>query len=580
MASYDDKAIKGAQLQRLAEKEIYDRLKGSVPESIAEFLCSQAARINALESALAERNLGDVVADSLDSQTLKAGGVEVKTRQSAKTNPTASGSAISFVDSFAQDENGEISATRKSVRTASTSQTGVVQLTDSHSSNSTTTAATPKNVKEAYDLASGKADPASVVDSATYNSSNHMIVFKHGSTQLFTLDAAAFVKDGMVDSVAISNGNLVITFNTDAGKQPISIPLTDIFNPNNYYTKTATDNLLASKSPTSHTHSVSINGSTKTIAASGGTAVDLGTYKVFKYAKVYTTQTYNANTNRYIMLAFNAATYTNNWEESSTFKLVVHDGQVPKELVFRLWLKGNVNTNVVPADPSDPKLYRVYSENFSESELDILDVRLFVVEKSVGSIKFTIGIFIDRYYLQARYVSYQLYPLSYETRYRGNSIDNGLSSWTYTVGQDNYSENIVHDNVFTTVFEVSDLPISVSVKDACLYEEVSSDLYASLKSNIICENTYYAPNRYIALSQFIKNKTYRFELWYPMGNNVVIFNNLGTAITWYTVSASGFVTYEVAAGSSLILNKGGAREKPTSAWATLIGSKLYVTFGY
>ena len=130
------------------------------------------------------------------------------------------------------------------------------------------------------------------------------------------------------------------------------------------------------------------------------------------------------------------------------------------------------------------------------------------------------------------------------------------------------------------MFAPSDLPISVSVKDVCLYEEASSDLYFSLKSNIICENTYYAPNRYIALSQFIQNKTYRFELWYPLNNNVVLFNNLGTAITWYTVNDSGFVTYEVAAGGAIILNKGGNRVKPTSAWATLIGTNLYVTFGY
>ena len=36
--------------------------------------------------------------------------------------------------------------------------------------------------------------------------------------------------------------------------------------------------LAGTKSDTTHTHSVKINGSTKTIAASGGTAVDLGTY--------------------------------------------------------------------------------------------------------------------------------------------------------------------------------------------------------------------------------------------------------------------------------------------------------------
>ena len=46
----------------------------------------------------------------------------------------------------------------------------------------------------------------------------------------------------------------------------------------NYYTKSQVDNIANGKSSTSHTHSVIINGITKTIAASGGTAVNLGTY--------------------------------------------------------------------------------------------------------------------------------------------------------------------------------------------------------------------------------------------------------------------------------------------------------------
>lgn len=46
----------------------------------------------------------------------------------------------------------------------------------------------------------------------------------------------------------------------------------------NYYTQSSVDSLLSGKSATSHTHSVKINGVTKTIAATGGTAVDLGTY--------------------------------------------------------------------------------------------------------------------------------------------------------------------------------------------------------------------------------------------------------------------------------------------------------------
>ena len=45
-----------------------------------------------------------------------------------------------------------------------------------------------------------------------------------------------------------------------------------------YYTKSQVDNIANGKSSTSHTHSVIINGITKTIAASGGAAVNLGTY--------------------------------------------------------------------------------------------------------------------------------------------------------------------------------------------------------------------------------------------------------------------------------------------------------------
>ena len=46
----------------------------------------------------------------------------------------------------------------------------------------------------------------------------------------------------------------------------------------NYYTKSQVDGIANGKSSTSHTHSVIINGITKTIAASGGAAVNLGTY--------------------------------------------------------------------------------------------------------------------------------------------------------------------------------------------------------------------------------------------------------------------------------------------------------------
>jgi len=104
-------------------------------------------------------------------------------------------------------------------------------------------------------MVGGGVDPEEVVDiveSATsyydgveYDSVNSRINFKHNNVVEAYVDAAPFIVDGMVDNVAIVNGNLVITFNTDSGKQPISIPLTDIFNPNNYYDKNAIDTIIS-----------------------------------------------------------------------------------------------------------------------------------------------------------------------------------------------------------------------------------------------------------------------------------------------------------------------------------------------
>lgn len=89
----------------------------------------------------------------------------------------------------------------------------------------------------------------------TTSGTSHVIVFKDaGGNVIDHINADDFIKDGMVDNVQISGSSLVITFNTDSGKSPISIPLVNIFNPDNYYNKTQVDNLLAGKSNTGHTH--------------------------------------------------------------------------------------------------------------------------------------------------------------------------------------------------------------------------------------------------------------------------------------------------------------------------------------
>lgn len=85
-------------------------------------------------------------------------------------------------------------------------------------------------------------DLSAYVTGGDYNSQAKAIELKNGDTVLASIDATDFIKDGMVSEVKIEGGNLVITFNSDSGKEDISIPLTDIFNPANYYTKTEANN--------------------------------------------------------------------------------------------------------------------------------------------------------------------------------------------------------------------------------------------------------------------------------------------------------------------------------------------------
>lgn len=135
MASYDLKAILGEKLKRLTDKTL---------KALVDCMCTVGASLCSLDKRVS----------ALENVELPEGGY--KPMQEPVASPSASGAAIQFIDSMSQDATGRTTATKKTVRTGSTSQTGVLQLTDSHSSTSTTTAATPKNVKEAYDLADSK----------------------------------------------------------------------------------------------------------------------------------------------------------------------------------------------------------------------------------------------------------------------------------------------------------------------------------------------------------------------------------------------------------------------------------------
>lgn len=97
---------------------------------------------------------------SLDSNgNLTDSGYKVgdfKTKQTAVPDPSASGTGLEFISSVSQNANGEMTTSKKSVQDGTTAQKGVVKLNNAIDSSSTTEAATPKAVKDAYDALNNK----------------------------------------------------------------------------------------------------------------------------------------------------------------------------------------------------------------------------------------------------------------------------------------------------------------------------------------------------------------------------------------------------------------------------------------
>ena len=117
------------------------------------------------------------------------------------------------------------------------SQKGVdTSIGDASSSNLPTSDA----VKAYVDAHSGGGggDTSNLGASLAYDSKTKKIELRNADGETISeIDATAFVKDGMLDFVTLTDGNLYFVFNTDAGKETISVPLSNFFDASQYYTK-------------------------------------------------------------------------------------------------------------------------------------------------------------------------------------------------------------------------------------------------------------------------------------------------------------------------------------------------------
>jgi hypothetical protein len=171
--------------------------------------------VDAVQSELDTHTHGNI---TRDGKIGTASGLSVVTTENgvvtaeslATTDPTAIDTTITAIATISQDSKGKITATKKTIQSATTSQPGVVQLSSAINSNSETTAATSKAVQDA--VAASKADiealdVAEVGGAGKYISAISETDGKISATvsniqSTYTPDTAA-TKNLPVDSVAV-----------------------------------------------------------------------------------------------------------------------------------------------------------------------------------------------------------------------------------------------------------------------------------------------------------------------------------------------------------------------------------------
>lgn len=170
----------------------------------------------------------------------------------AEMNAAITGATDALAQSIA--EQGYQTAT--DVQNAITGKADTTAVTQVNNALTAHTANTEIHVtvanKNAWNAKLDASDVEGFFGAVAYDSQTKRINFYNTSVEgdvLGYVDATDFIKDGMVSNVEIKDVTgkgtcIVITFNSDAGKQAIEIPITQIFDASNYYTKTQTESYV------------------------------------------------------------------------------------------------------------------------------------------------------------------------------------------------------------------------------------------------------------------------------------------------------------------------------------------------
>ena len=216
-----------------------DTVSGAVASEATARANADSALSGAIDTEVSARTAADeAISGAVD--TLSSG---LTDEASARANAdSALSGAIDTVD-------GKIDAETSARESADTAINGAINnlSTDLGNEVSARTAA-DEALETKVEAVSGSLETMgdeAIVDAAYVSSATTIEFYNASGTVVASIDASDFIKDGMIEDVRIENGYLVIDFNTASGIEDIEIPLSDIFDPDNYYDKTAIDGIVS-----------------------------------------------------------------------------------------------------------------------------------------------------------------------------------------------------------------------------------------------------------------------------------------------------------------------------------------------
>ena len=240
------------ELDRYLQKADFNVYSASTDEYIASVSANtvqNATDIASISGSLDTEISAREAADSVISGAVDNVSASLANEASrALSAETALGGRIDTVNGRVNDEQSARATADNALQTAIDNEVSARTVADGalQSAIDTVSGDVISEVSRATSVEATKADKANAVASAEYVSSSVTIDLKNINGEVISqVDASDFIVDGMVEDVRIENGYLIIDFNTASGIEDISIPLTDIFNPENYYDKDAVDAIVS-----------------------------------------------------------------------------------------------------------------------------------------------------------------------------------------------------------------------------------------------------------------------------------------------------------------------------------------------